>query len=347
MVWKTFSRLISAQKATPRKKAAPRSADARWEAQRRKLEVDSAVDRAQWFVDIINSNMKQANEAKVIRHRRSSLSSAKQRLSDLKQLIAENDFLSFENLDQIERQLAEIELETDQMEEGEQGSSLKEFLKLPLSLQCEALSLPLEVAVLERTDKQWVVSGKNYKRPEDAALAHFQSLGWQGVACEGKAVLLLMKAACLDTLTRVNEFGSRTDASISSFEGQAFIHKDHEIKILSDIGSAGVDLIRKNLQDIFSQPNYSMLYPDLDLEVMLDLWRAITPTDLKLFAKHIFEEHGYRAGWPDLTLVRQGQLRFVEVKTTDKLHASQRQLVLDILQPNSFDVHVIRLKKKS
>jgi hypothetical protein len=44
-----------------------------------------------------------------------------------------------------------------------------------------------------------------------------------------------------------------------------------------------------------------------------------------------------RAGWPDLTLWREGEIRFVEVKAPgDSMHASQARLISKILVPLGF-----------
>ena len=54
----------------------------------------------------------------------------------------------------------------------------------------------------------------------------------------------------------------------------------------------------------------------------------------------IFAQCSYdlRAGWPDLTLWREGQVRFVEVKSpSDQTHASQALLISKILVPLGFD----------
>lgn len=304
------------------------------------------INQAHYIVDTINKNMRGAHEAKVIRHRRYLSDVAKQRLSDLKGLVSANSFLSIENLAEIEGQLAIIDANTDKMEAGPEGLELASFLKSALHVQCAQLGIPLEVIELKRLEGKWVVAGEMFKRPEDAALAHFELMGSRGLACEGKALLLLMKASCLDTLAKVNQFGMRADASISSFEGQAFVHRDHAPKILGDIETASEELIRRNLSEIFAQPNYLQLYPAMDTEALLAIWQSLTPGLLKTFAEHIFVEHGYRAGWPDLTIVDKQRVRFVEVKTSDKMHASQRQVILDILKPNDVEVSVLQLKDK-
>ena len=79
-------------------------------------------------------------------------------------------------------------------------------------------------------------------------------------------------------------------------------------------------------------------------EGLVAIWHALPKGQLARYAGYILKDFGYRAGWPDLTLVKGNDVMFVEVKTTDKLHASQRDVILDILSPSNADVRVIRLK---
>lgn len=51
-----------------------------------------------------------------------------------------------------------------------------------------------------------------------------------------------------------------------------------------------------------------------------------------------------RAGWPDLTLWRDGRLMFAEVKSpTDQMHASQSRLISTVLVPLGFDTVLIEV----
>jgi len=50
-------------------------------------------------------------------------------------------------------------------------------------------------------------------------------------------------------------------------------------------------------------------------------------TDKEVFvavaSKLAEDPYTYRNGWPDLTLIKDKEVFFIEVKTTDKLHESQ------------------------
>lgn len=306
-------------------------------------QVEMIAAMAQRMVDTVNESMRIAHDSKNVETRRSRIGVARERLVQLHELAEQYPFIKVQQLAEVERDLAKIDAATDQME-GPQGADLAAFLRLPLSLQCEALDLPLETVMLQRSEGQWIVAGVPHKRPEDAALAHLRLNGWEGVACEGTAVLMLMKAACLDHLARINTFGSRADACMRFFEAQCIIHRDHAPEIVQDIEQATEAVVRTNLAEIAAQPDYLSIYPRMDADALMAVWHAITPSVLATFARRIFDDPSLRAGWPDLTIARKGNVRFVEVKTTDKLHASQRDVILDILQPSGADVQVMQIR---
>lgn len=306
-------------------------------------QVEMIAAMAQRMVDVVNESMRIAHDSKNIETRRSRIGVSRERLVQLQELAEQYPFIKVQQLAEVECDLAKIDEATDQME-GPQGAELAAFLKLPLSLQCKALDMPLEVITLQRCGGQWIVAGVPHKRPEDAALAHLRSNGWEGLACEGTAVLMLMKAACLDHLARINTFGSRADACMRFFEAQCIIHRDNAPEIVRDIEQATEAVVRTNLAEIVAQPDYLTIYPMMDADALIGVWHAITPSGLATFARRIFDDPSFRAGWPDVTIAREGNVRFVEVKTTDKLHASQRDVILGILQPSGADVRVIQIK---
>lgn len=54
-----------------------------------------------------------------------------------------------------------------------------------------------------------------------------------------------------------------------------------------------------------------------------------------------------RAGWPDLTLWRDGEVRFVEVKAPgDSTHASQARLTSNLLVPLGFRVGLAEVRAR-
>ncbi len=219
------------------------------------------------------------------------------------------------------------------------------FEAAPLVDQCQALGLPLEHLALDRTANGWVVGQTAFKKPEEATLAVFRRQGFVGTSCEGAAPLMLMKCAALDFLASINPFSGRNDACLRFFEAQCIMFADRRQEIISAIRSATTIDIQAHFQEITSLEKYKRLYPEMDETAMLRLWEAITPVGVSQLAERVVADPGLRAGWPDLTLERGGEVRFVEVKTSDKLHNSQRTVIRDVLLPLGAKVSVVQLRK--
>ncbi len=73
-----------------------------------------------------------------------------------------------------------------------------------------------------------------------------------------------------------------------------------------------------------------------------ELWAAATPEFLCQFGESILQ-YGRLLGWPDLTLAKNGVLSLVEVKTKDKLRASQVALWFRLLRESGVDYRIVQL----
>jgi len=133
-----------------------------------------------------------------------------------------------------------------------------------------------------------------------------------------------LKALMLDKLAALNTFNDRNDACSRYLEAQLTIHKDKVDEIIDSIENTSKKNYLSNLKEIFSQPFIQSEHPNLSFECCVALFDAI---DTQLFvdvAKKFSEDpYTYRSGWPDLIIVKGKEVKFIEVKTTDKLHKSQ------------------------
>lgn len=205
--------------------------------------------------------------------------------------------------------------------------------RLPLAKQCKAINLELEIVKLQYVG-----------RPEPAALAHFKSLGYEGVSCEGIGFLTVLKALMLNKLAEYNPFNERNDACTRYLEAQLTILKDKIDDVISEINNVTKEQYITNFEEIISQPFISMEYPELNVEFATVVFDAV---DKELFCKvanKIAEDpYLYRNGWPDLTIVKSGNIEFIEVKTTDKLHESQLITIPVMRKILPFNFYAIRL----
>lgn len=221
------------------------------------------------------------------------------------------------------------------------------FMSLSLEGQCETLGIPLEQLFIERSGDAWVVNGNSFKRPEPAAYNHYENLGYLGTSCEGSAPLMLMKCASLDFLAEINIFNDREDACLRYFEAQCTIHKSKIDLIIEAIHSATENTIKRHFSEIRSKPLYSTLYPEMSVDGLLSIWNSIGASGWTRIAKSFMEApYTFRAGWPDLIIAAESDLKLVEIKTTDKLHSSQKMTISDFLLPLGLSVSVTKLIPK-
>jgi len=275
-------------------------------------------------------------------------------LRQIKELARQHPFLQTTALEAFEESIRRVERETSAIAAGStnapaSASTVSEpvdpFLSATLAEQCAMLGLPLETVELHRKDRQWLYNNSSTKKPEPAVLAYFQHQGFVGTPCEGAAPLMIMKSASLDYLAKVNTFNSRADACSRYFEAQCWLNAHLAHYIIEEIRASTEAKVRTNFREIASQSNYAVLYPPMDEDALIAIWRAITPEGLARLAEGFFRDpYKYRAGWPDLTLARGNEVRFVEVKTTDRLHASQKNVIGEILIPFGASVSVVQVR---
>lgn len=208
---------------------------------------------------------------------------------------------------------------------------------------CQRLGISHELIELERAGpKEWRHgAGSAWSRVEDAALDHYCGDGWNGAASEGGLILTLIKAASFETLPKRS-----ADTFIEALYAQnvAFEEDRHQASAMIEaIKRASLAQLRRNWSFIAATagdtpafypqvrwPDVEGLFAHLGNERLADIARifAAAPYDL-------------RAGWPDLTLWRAHEIRFVEVKAPgDQLHASQSQLISQLLVPLGFPVTI-------
>ena len=185
--------------------------------------------------------------------------------------------------------------------------------RLPLAKQCSELSLKYENINL-------FYNG----RPEPALLAHYKSLGYIGISSEGIGILTVLKALMLDKLAKYNTFRDREDACTRYLEAQLTILKDKTDEIILSISSVSKNKFISNFQEIIAKPFIASEYPELSIEFAIAMYDSINTNIYIAIARKLSEDpYTYRNGWPDLTLIKGGEVSFVEVKTNDKLHESQ------------------------
>jgi len=185
---------------------------------------------------------------------------------------------------------------------------------LTLPEQCAHLDLPFEQ-----------IEGLQFgNEPERAAWKHYLQQGYEGGYCEGGPILLIIRAAALDLFTKLNSFGSREDACNRFTEAQLKIHEGRINTIASAVEKADHKSVARGFREIYRSLMVQEAYPELTEAAITAIFAALGGTTLRAITEAVAEDpYQYRAGWPDLTLAKGGDMLWVEVKTTDRLHMSQ------------------------
>lgn len=211
----------------------------------------------------------------------------------------------------------------------------EEIAKLPLAEQCLQLDITHE-------QLEGLPYGKN---PEIDALNHFSAQGFVGAYCEGGPVLLLIRSAALDVLAQLNSFG-RSDSCTRFTEAQLTIYKESSELILNAVRNANVAQVESHFKEIYMFPQIPKYYPGLTEGIMSSLFAAIGAERLAQITAAIMENpYSYRAGWPDLTMVKGSDMLWVEIKTTDRLHLSQIMTIFRMKPLLPGNVCVVQLTK--
>lgn len=214
-----------------------------------------------------------------------------------------------------------------------------------LELQCKDINwpvVPLEAGYLG--NGCWSHAQFGQCGPEEIVAAGLTAEGALCSWCEGASLILLMKAAALDVLVIRNVFQDRTDAIRRFFEAQLTILTDRREEILSCIKTVQPSRLQENIAEICRDPFIQSVYPrakDSFINSVAQVFKPGFVADIaEIFMSRPYE---YRAGWPDLTIVKDGRVSFVEVKTKDKLHTSQIRFAREVAEPLNLPCSVVRL----
>lgn len=185
---------------------------------------------------------------------------------------------------------------------------------LPLSRQCTLLGIKYDEIELP-TD---------IKGPEILSYTYFLNQGYSGMCGEGTPLLILIKAAILDFVTDHSTFESRDECCRRYTEAHLQINIDRAAEILKVVGRSKKPIIKRNLKEILEVYESPGLANGITVRSLLELFELIGPSGLAELTQIFLEDpYGYRKGWPDLVLWKDGIIRWIEIKTSDKLHASQ------------------------
>ena len=215
-----------------------------------------------------------------------------------------------------------------------------------LEVQCEHIGWPLQVMHARYLgDRRWDDGEISDVRAEDVVAARIAAEGHLCTWCEGGSINLLMKAAALDVLANRNFFSHRTDAIRRYLEAQFTILKEFESDLLACIRNVSAGRLSENIAEICADPFIREAYPRVRQDFLISLSSVLETEFLSQVATiFIAKPYEYRSGWPDLTVIDNRAVSFVEVKTTDRFHGSQLRFAEEVAKPLGLACRTVQLK---
>jgi len=221
-----------------------------------------------------------------------------------------------------------------------------------LKKQCEFLGIEIESLELK----------KKYADPSVDASFHFIRQGHRCSYCEGIALRKVL--SCLYA-HRIFEIPGKEDRHTFFLDGlyhydlvynlncgvEGTFHlpfKEYNYNSLTD---ELLNTINECNRDTFLI-NYRYLYPKgyccngVDESFAVQLYDLIGLDRFGKLARMIYSDpFAFSKGWPDLTLIRDGSVELLEVKTTDKLHESQLITISSVKNNINIKVKVLNVKE--
>ena len=168
---------------------------------------------------------------------------------------------------------------------------------------------------------------------------------------EGGLILQLIKAASFPHLPVSHR---------STFvEALYYLSSELEVRtLLQNIRNSNVRRIRRTMETMLGGPVPSWLFlaraSDLEFEFfprlkawhLLEAYKILGASRLAEIAEVFARDpYTYRSGWPDLSVWRNGDIAFKEIKgPNDTLRESQRRTISDILVPLGFSVAIVKVR---
>lgn len=187
-------------------------------------------------------------------------------------------------------------------------------------------------------DRAWWVSlnDSTLVSVEMAALGVYENEGWHGVWAENKLFYILVTSIAHALGYTFREFYLRASPP------------QERLLTANEIGHVSSESLIKSFNELKNgATEIDYTYPIVEYGIshadILAMYDGLGPENIA----YLIETYQQR-GWPDLFLYRDGQVKFVEVKSqTDSVRTEQEQLVINILLPSMIDFELIEVKQST
>jgi hypothetical protein len=186
--------------------------------------------------------------------------------------------------------------------------------------QCTSLNLP------------FYVLGIPFKENvEKSVLFYFLKKGYLGTYLESFEIILMLRATILDLLYECSpfygtNFGSKIwNSGILNLSKYLASDYNHTLdRVSCAVKSITNDKFLDNIEALLSDEHIKYKYPNINSSFAVALFNTLSSGQvIDLIVLLGSDYYTFRNGWPDVTIIKDGEIKFIEVKTFDKLHKNQ------------------------
>lgn len=225
---------------------------------------------------------------------------------------------------------------------------------LSLEEQCRVLGIKLEYESITIN-----------KETEVSVLEFYKKKGYKGCSSEFEIIEVILYCLCFNKLfpLHLEKYNENINSSYWASGGKRFsiaesysqsiggyIKYFSKLKneLIEIIKNANERMVRKNFSEIFkiqypsNQDNLKKqgIYGDLVVDVYKGLGNEGFARIGWLYFNNPFV---YSKGWPDLSIVKDNKVKFIEVKIRDRLKRSQIITISDLKKSTNLDLSILKI----
>lgn len=213
------------------------------------------------------------------------------------------------------------------------------IVNLPLQKQLDFIGIPLRK----------IHSKNKIKNPE---LYCLESVQKKSVTAYFSENLFGLHVPYFFLFNELEEWCRKNDQPIFSISCVEYEVNTVSTYLLSKVDEVVNNLDVKNVKAIYERikiynaKNNYFYDNTVDLDFYLNILKSIDTENLtRLFTMVLKHPRTLEIGWPDLVVLDNRRLYFVEVKTTDKLHVSQIITFTEVLEQTNIEIQCWQLVK--
>jgi len=222
---------------------------------------------------------------------------------------------------------------------------------LPLEEQCNILGIKLECEPIP-------IEGET----EKGVLKFYKKQGYKGCYSESEIISVILYCICFNRLfpLHLEKYNEDINSSCWVLDGKKFTIAESysqsigaygryfnqlKTELINLIENANEQVIRENFNKIFRmQYPYNQErweYQGIDENLVVDIYKGLGNEEIARTG--IYYLNSLSQGWPDLAIVKDNKVRFIEVKRKDKIRRSQIIMFKDLKKSTRLDISVLKI----